>query len=116
VTPEINEKIFKILESKIKIKKKGRTGTTLWEILVLAVVRLTLDANYDRLEDMANHHKLVRDLLGVNTFNGPGKRYPLQTIKDNVSLLDEQVIEEINEIVVKSGHSLLKKKRKKNLK
>lgn len=110
ITPEINEQVFNLLESKIEIKKTGRTGTTLWEILVLGVVRLTLDANYDRLEDMANHHKLIRDLLGVNTFAGTGKHYPLQTIKDNISLLDEQVIEQISEIVVKTGHNLLKKK------
>ncbi len=115
ITPEINEQVFSLLESKIELKKIGRQGTTLWEILVLGVVRLTLDANFDRLEDMANHHILVRDLLGVNTFDGTGKRYPLQTIKDNISLLDEQVIGQINEIVVKTGHNLLKKKRKKNL-
>ena len=59
---------------------------------------------------MVNHHKLIRDLLGVNTFTGTGIHYPLQTIKDNVSLLDEQIIEDINEIVVKYEHKLLKKR------
>ncbi len=95
ITPEINGEVFNFLESKIVLKKTGRKGTTRWEILVLAVVRLTLDANYDRLEDMNNHHKLIRDLLGLNTFTGTGKRYALQTMKDNVSLMDEQIIEDI---------------------
>jgi hypothetical protein len=109
VTPEINEKVFSLLESRIIPKKMGRLGLSLWEILVFGVVRLTLDADYDRLEHTVNYDKLVRDLLGVNTFGGPGKRYPLQTIKDNVALLDEDLINEINEIVVKAGYSLKKK-------
>ncbi|MDO8745269.1 MAG: hypothetical protein Q7J76_09205 [Candidatus Brocadiaceae bacterium] len=39
----------------------------MWHILVLSAVRLGLDANYDRLEDFANHHKLIRQILGVET-------------------------------------------------
>ncbi len=37
----------------------------LWQILVLGVVRLGLDADWDRMEDMANHHMLIRQMLGV---------------------------------------------------
>lgn len=65
----------------------------LWHILVLSAVRLGLDANYDRLEDFANHHKLIRQILGVETEFGEGKRFSTQSIKDNVRLLDEGVKE-----------------------
>jgi len=41
------------------------------------------------------------------------KHYELQTIKDNVRLLDEETLCKINEVIVKTGHSLKKKKRKK---
>jgi len=109
VQPKLNERVFEILEAKIPIKYKGRLGLSLWEIFVLAVVRLTLDANYDRLEHTANYDKLVRNLLGVDTTWGTGKRYPLQTLKDNVSVLDEDTIAEINELVVKAGHTIKKK-------
>jgi len=37
----------------------------LWQILVLGVVRLGLDANYDRLEHLANYDTLIRQFLGV---------------------------------------------------
>ena len=112
-TPEINKQVFEILEEKIKISRKGRPGISLWEILVLGVVRLTLDINYDRLEHISNYDKLVRGILGVETNYGFSqyKQYPLQTIKDNVSLLDETVLDKINKVIVKQGH-LLKKKRK----
>jgi hypothetical protein len=117
-TPEINTKIFEILESKIKLSQSGRPGMTLWEILVLGIVRLTLDANYDRLEHIANFDSLVRGILGVETNHGFTERkiYALQTIKDNVSLLDEATIDEISTIVVKSGHQLKKKEEKLEVK
>ena len=112
VTPELNEEVFRILEAKVmKGKKKtGRYGMDLWHILVLSSVRLGLEANYDRLEDFANHHKLIRQILGVETEFGEGKRFSIQSIKDNVSLLDEETIRQINEVVVSSGHQLVKKK------
>ncbi|MEK7749922.1 MAG: ISNCY family transposase, partial [Planctomycetota bacterium] len=91
-------------------KKTGRYGMELWHILVLSVVRLGLDANYDRLEDFANHHSLIRKIMGVEMGFGEGKVFSIQSIKDNVSLLDEETIRQINEVVISSGHQLVKKK------
>ncbi|MCE7911199.1 MAG: ISNCY family transposase, partial [Candidatus Brocadia sp. AMX3] len=112
VTPELNEDVFGILETKVtKGKKKtGRYGMDLWHILVLSVVRLGLDADYDRLEDFANHHKLIRHILGVETACGEAKVFSMKSIKDNISLLDEETLRQINEVVISSGHQLVKKK------
>ena len=54
--PELPEQIFALLEKKILGDKKatGRTGMDRWQILVLGVVRLGLDAHSDRLEHSAN--------------------------------------------------------------
>ena len=114
VTPELNEEVFRILEKKVQKGKKrtGRYGMELWHILVLSVVRLGLDANYDRLEDFANHHKLIRQILGVETTFGEAKVFSMQSIKDNISLLDEETIRQISEVVISSGHQLVKKKGK----
>ncbi len=38
--------------------------------------------------------------------------YPIQTIKDNVSLFTPEILDKINQVVVKAGHNLVKKKRK----
>ena len=114
ITPQLNEKIFTLLEGKIcKNKKKtGRKGMDLWHIFVLAVVRHTLDTNWDRLHDTANYHELVRSIMGVHgsAFYDEKIEFSYQNILDNVSLLDEELLEEINDIVVEAGQQLLKKK------
>jgi len=114
-TPEVNKKVFEVLNSRINTLNIGRPGLSLWEILVLGVVRLTLDANYDRLEHIANFDKLVRGILGVENDFGYSKikTYPLQTLKDNVYLIDEETISKINDIVVEQGHYLKKKEEEK---
>ncbi len=58
-------------------------------ILVLATVRLTVNANYDALEHFANFDKLFRQIISVENKFNDGKTFGIQTIKDNISLLDE---------------------------
>ena len=112
-TPELNESVFKLLERKILSgkKKTGRLGLSLWEILVLSSVRLSLDIDYDFLLDLGNNHETLRGIMGVGKSDFTrGKTYKLQTLKDNVGLLDEAIIREINSLVVQAGHELIKKK------
>src|SRR5580693_866720 len=56
ITPELNEKIFSLLEAKICAgkKKTGRIGMDLWHILVLAVVRHATSADWDSLHFWSN--------------------------------------------------------------
>jgi IS5 family transposase len=114
VTPELNEAVFTLLEKKVcgDKKKTGRKGMDLWHILVLAVVRHTLGTNWDRLEHIANNDLLTRKILGVyvEKFGIEEQEFHYQTIVDNVSLIDEGLLIGINELVVKHGHDLLKKK------
>ncbi len=118
-TPELNEKVFCLLEQKICKGKKqtGRKGMDLWHILVLAVVRHTLSTNWDRLEHLANYDQLVREILGVHTtgFNDDKIEFPYQSILDNVQLIDEDLLQQINLLIVEAGHSLLKKKEQEAL-
>lgn len=118
ITPELNEKVFEIIEKKIpagNLNSKGREGMNLWEILVLAVCRLTLDANYDEILDLANQHQMMRTMMQVsfNSFTNDNKVFKMQTVKDNLMLLDEDTIMQINELVVSSAHHLILKKNEK---
>lgn len=112
---EIREAVFKILEEDIgetRSLKNGRPGLELWKILVMGVLRLSLDLNYDRLHEMVNSHREIRQMLGHSDWMDKN-RYVLQTIKDNVNLFTEKTLIKINDIVVKEGHKLLKKKKSK---
>lgn len=117
ITPSLNEQVFCILENAImKGKKKtGRTGMDLWHILVLGIVRMTLDVNHDRMWHIANNDKLVRKIMGIESTNGflPAKEFSPTAIRENIKLLDESTIDQINEIVVKAGHKMVKKKEEK---
>jgi hypothetical protein len=120
ITPELNEKVFQLLEQKICKGKKqtGRKGMDLWHILVLAVVRHTLSTNWDRVEYLANYDELIRRILGVHStgFNDDKIEFAYQSILDNVQLIDEALLEQINLLVVQAGHALLKKKEQEELK
>ena len=112
ITPELNKEVFKLLESEIKVCKMGRPGMDLWQILVLAVIRNSLNTNYDRILDLANNHKLIRQIMGIGTMSGfeYNKEFSLSSIKDNVSKISEDTIISISDLVVKYGHDLVKKK------
>ena len=120
VTPELNAKVFSLLENKIVAgkKKTGRPGMDLWHILVLAVVRHTLSTNWDRLEYLANYDLLLREVMGVHAtaFIEHDKiEFGYQSILDNVQLIDEELLQQINQLIVAAGHSLLKKKEEEAL-
>ena len=115
ITPELNEKVFQLLEEKICSgkKKTGRKGMDLWHILVLAVVRHACSTNWDTLETWANHHELIRKVMGVHAtafIEDEKIEFNYQSILDNVSLVDEALLMDINLLVVDAGHKLVKKK------
>lgn len=115
VNPKIREEIFALLEKNILPnvdKKNGRPGMELWKILVFGVLRLDLNWDYDRLQDSANNHNKIRQMLGHPDLSDE-HYYELQTLKDNVSLLTPELLDQINQIVVRTGHLLLKKKKTK---
>ena len=86
----------------------GRPGMDLWKILVLGTLRLNCNWDYDKLHNIANNHKSAREFLGHTIFEFD-KVYALQTLKDNISLLTPEVLDEINKVVVTAGHNLFRK-------
>ncbi len=116
-TPEIRLEIFKIFDEMIPLKAKkriGRKGMTIWEIFVLGMLRLNCNWDYDKLQDQANNHKVIRQMLGNSDFSG--RRYALRTIAENISIFTPEILSRINEVVVKAGHKVAGKKAEKGLK
>jgi len=112
--PALKAEIFALLEARILAGKQatGRTGMDLWQILVLGVVRLGLDADWDRMEDMANHHTLIRQMLGVpaTPWGENARVFGHQTLRDNVALLDDELLQQINARIAAAGREVFAKK------
>jgi hypothetical protein len=113
VNKTYNEKIFSIIEKLVSTgkKKTGRKGMDYWQIFVLSQVRLCLNASYDRLHYIANHDKLVRQIMGVEKQSGFEQiEFEYQNIYDNVTLLDDETVRKLNDVIVEFGHEVFKKK------
>ena len=108
---ELRKQVFDILREGIGQDvsfNNGRPGMDLWVLLVLGIVRLGANCDYDRLHELANEHRTLRAMLGHGSFSVD--QYSLQAIKDNVHLLTEEMLTKINALVVDAGHRLVKKK------
>ena len=113
----LRQRVFALLEEVIPARADGKgkasnqtggPGMEQWKILVLGVLRLGLDADYDRIQELANQHKTIRQMLGHSDWLDE-YHYELQTIRDNVSLFTPELLDRINQEVVHAGHQALKK-------
>ncbi len=110
---EYNEQIFSLLEKHIVSGKKntGRRGMDLWCIFVLAQIRLCLNTSYEMVHNLANNHKTLRQIMGVErVFGYEPIEFEYQQIYDNVTLLSDELIAGLNEIILDFGHQVFKKK------
>lgn len=114
LSKEGQTKIFQILEKTIIIKSIGRPGMSLWRILVLGLLRQVITADYDRICNLANNHAELRKFLGHGMIDC-NDRYSLQSIKDNISLLTEEALNEINVVIVQLSHEMLDSRLTKQL-
>ncbi len=114
-----NGQVFSLLEGHIGSKKKktGRNGMDLWCIFVLSQVRLCMNISYGVLHDLANNHRTMRELMGVEYEFGYDRiKFEYQNIYDNVSNLSNGLIKEINSLIIEFGHKeVFKKKRRDSI-
>jgi hypothetical protein len=116
LNPKVREEVFTILREVVPRDAEGqpvsvdtgRPGMSQWQILVLGVWRLGLNADYDRIQELANNHFTLRQMLGHSDF-ADDKSWGVQTLKDNLRLFTPEILERINAVVVTAGHALLKK-------
>jgi hypothetical protein len=83
--------------------KLGRQGLDYWSILVLAAVRLGCNLDYDRLQDLAEQHHALRQMMGIGNWDEQA-RFDWRRIRDNITLIRPETIERINHLIVAEGH------------
>lgn len=116
-TPSLREAVFRILEELVPKKAgedgeevvrtdTGRPGMDQWKILVLGTLRLGLNADDDRIQELANQHRTIRDMLGHGILN-EDQTYSLQALKDNLTLFTPERLDRINQEVVRAGYCMI---------
>ncbi len=106
----MRKQLFEWLESALGSDRdlgNGRPGMPLWSMLVLAVLKEGLNCDWDRLHELVNQHGTLREMLGDSRFGG--ERYHRQTLIDNVSLLRPELLRAVGELVVSTGHEVVRK-------
>jgi len=106
--PEQLGKILRLAENILPKNVRldtGREGMNLWQIFVLATVRPTCNHDYDKLSDMADNHFLLREFL--HCCKKSNKRYPRQTLLDNLRMFTPEVLEKINDEVKIIGYDIV---------
>jgi hypothetical protein len=112
---QTRDEVFKILEGMVPTNvdaDNGRPGMHLWRILVMGTLRLNLDWDYDRLHNMVNNHKTIRQMLG-HGLKDEDEQYTVSAIMSNVSMLTPEILDRVNQAVVVAGHRILKKSKLK---
>ena len=84
----------------------GRPGMTYWSILVLGAVRLGCNFDYDRLQNLAEEHRSLRQVMGIGGWcDDP--TFDWRCLRDNICLLSPDTIERVNHLIVAEGHRLV---------
>ena len=85
--------------------QRGRQGLYYWHILVLAAVRLGCNFDYDRLQDLAENHRTLRDIMGIGQWSEDFS-FTWRRIRDNLCLLKPETLSRISQLIVQEGHQL----------
>jgi len=107
--PELRDDILRAIARDVNrhsSRKRGRQGLDYWSILVLAAVRLGCDLNYDRLQNLAEQHHALRQMMGIGNWDEEA-RFDWRRIRDNIALVRPETIERINHLIVAEGHQLV---------
>lgn len=106
---QLRNKIFKLLWEIVPKNidvNTGRNGMSLWRILVLGTLRLNCNWDYDKLQEIANNHNTLRQMLGHGMLDFED-RYCRQTLNDNLRWFTPEVLGKINQVVVNAGMELV---------
>jgi transposase, IS5 family len=87
-------------------RKHGRRGMNYWEITVLAAVRLGCNLDYDKLQDLAECHCKLRQIMGIGDWQSDEIDFDWRRIEDNLIKLRPETLKKINDLIVRAGHAL----------
>ena len=107
--PDVRDEIVTLVAGDVNQDSRsdrGREGLDYyWQITVLAAVRLGCDLNYDKLQDLAEQHRAMRQVMGIGDWQGEID-FNWRRIRDNISLLGPNTIQAISHCLVNEADRL----------
>jgi len=106
--PELRDELLQLVADDVNTDSdddRGRTGLDYWQIIVLAAVRLGCGLTYDRLQDLAEQHWALRQIMGIGQW-ADDVSFNWRRIRDNLCLLKPETIEKISHLLVAEGHRI----------
>ena len=104
VNTETREQLLMLMEEHVPEDCDPDTrqpGMDWWRLLVLATLKMGLDCDFARLEELANEHNTLRLMLQHASHDR--HRYIEYTLQNNIALIPVAVLNQIGELVVQEG-------------
>ena len=106
--PEVRDHLLHLTAQDVNQHSRpdcGREGFDYWQVLVLAAVRLGCNYNYDQLQDVAEEHRALRQMMGIGDWD-EDTSFNWRRIHDNVCLLQPATIDALSQALVAEGHRM----------
>ena len=107
--PARRAELFALLERHVQPgtdRSVGRPGRDLWQVLIMGILKQSINCDFDRLQELVNNPIQVRQMLGLGAAGFDSGRFGLQTVIDTVALLSAALLEQGNRVLVAAGHEL----------
>ena len=112
--PSLRDKILELVAQDVNRDSRddcGRPGMDYWQILVLSAVRLGCDLDYDALQDLAEQHRALRQVMGLGDWDE--ESFQFRRIHDNICVVRPETIAAVDQVIVGEGHRLAPEAAKK---
>jgi len=106
--PQMRDEILDLVARDVNENSRsdrGRKGLDYWHIVVLASIRLGCGLDYDKLQNLAEEHRAMRQTMGIGSWQ-EHVDFDWRRIRDNVCLLKPETIEKISHCIVDEAYQL----------
>ena len=107
--PQLRNEILDLVAQDVNKDSRrdtGREGLDYWQITVLASVRLGCNLDFDKLQDLAEQHRALRQVMGIGDWQDDTD-FNARRIGDNIRLLKTRTIEAISHRIVEEAYRLV---------
>ena len=113
--PQLRDQILDLVAQDVNEHSRddrGREGLDYWHITVLTAARLGCNLDYDKLQDLAEQHRALRQIMGIGDWQ-EHIDFNWRRIRDNICLLKAETVEAISHCIVEEAYRLCPEAAKK---